>query len=84
METTTIKNGFISSIGWNLGNGPPMSIHLFEPFTSIPINGTKSKKIKKIINKINEILKILFFSKKEKKNKIANAKSIKVKCLIKK
>ena len=83
-DNITIKNGFINSIGWNLGNGPPTSIHLFEPLTSTPIKGTKNKKIKKIINKIKEVLKILFFSKKEKINRITNANIIKIKCLIKK
>ncbi len=83
-EIITIKNGFINSIGWNLGNGPPTSIHLLEPLTSTPIKLTKNKKIKKIINKIKELLKILFFSKKEKVNKIKNANSMKIKCLMKK
>ena len=83
-DNITIKNGFINSIGWNLGNGPPTSIHLFEPLTSTPIKGTKNKKIKKIINKIKEVLKILFFSKKEKINRITNANIVKIKCLIKK
>ena len=83
-EIITIKNGFINSIGWNLGNGPPTSIHLLEPLTSTPTKLTKNKKIKKIINKIKELLKILFFSKKEKVNKIKNANIMKIKCLMKK
>ena len=83
-DNITIKNGFINSIGWNLGNGPPTSIHLFEPLISTPIKGTKNKKIKKIINKIKELLKILFFSKKEKINRIKNANNMKIKCLMKK
>ena len=83
-ELTTIKKGFINSIGGNLGNGPATSIHLLDPLTSTPINGTNNKKIKKIINNIKEVLKILFFSKKEKINKITNANNIKIKCLIKK
>ena len=83
-DNITIKNGFINSIGWNLGNGPPRSIHLLEPLTSTPIKLIKNKKIKKIINKIKELLKILFFSKKEKVNKIKNANSMKIKCLMKK
>ncbi len=49
----TIKNGFTTSIGWNLGN-KYRSIHLFEPFTSIPINGTKIRKINDTKNKIKE------------------------------
>ena len=83
-DNITIKKGFINSIGWNLGNGPPTSIHLLEPLISTPIKWTKNKKIKKIINKIKELLKILFFSKKEKINRIKNANNMKIKCLIKK
>ena len=55
LESTTIKKGFKSSIGWNLGkNG--MSNHLFDPFTSVPKKGTRINKKKKIINNILEIL----------------------------
>ena len=46
-----IKKGFKTSIGWNLGK-KNKSIHLFDPFTSTPIIGTKKrdkKEIKKII-----------------------------------
>ena len=46
-----IKNGFNISIGWNLGK-KNKSIHLFDPFTSIPKIGTKNKKIKEIKKKI--------------------------------
>ena len=49
-----IKKGFKISIGWNLGT-KGKSIHLIEPFTSIPINGTKAKNMKKIKNKNLEI-----------------------------
>ena len=42
-----IKNGFRTSIGWNLGK-KNMSIHLLEPFTSTPMNGTKNKEISEI------------------------------------
>ena len=42
-----IKKGLTNSIGWNLGN-KYKSIHLFEPLTSIPIIGTKIKKLMKI------------------------------------
>ena len=38
-----IKNGFKTSIGWNLGK-KNNSIHLLEPLTSTPMNGTKNKK----------------------------------------
>ena len=42
-----IKKGFKTSIGWNLGK-KNKSIHLFEPFTSIPIIGTNNKENKEI------------------------------------
>ena len=42
-----IKNGFKTSIGWNRGK-KNRSIHLFEPLTSIPMNGTKNNEIKEI------------------------------------
>ena len=62
----TIKNGFKSSIGWNLGK-KIKSIHLLEPFTSIPIIGTKIKKIKHKTNRIFEILiKSLSFNDEKK------------------
>ena len=37
-----IKNGFKTSIGWNLGK-KNKSIHLLDPLTSTPTNGTKNK-----------------------------------------
>ena len=42
-----IKNGFKTSIGWNLGK-KIKSIHLFEPLTSMPMNGTKNNEIREI------------------------------------
>ena len=42
-----IKNGFRTSIGWNLGK-KNKSIHLLEPLTSTPTNGTKNKEISEI------------------------------------
>ena len=53
IDKSITKKDFTSSIGWNLGK-KAISIHLFEPFTSIPIIGTKinAKKVKK--NKIIE------------------------------
>ncbi len=42
-----IKNGFKTSIGWNLGK-KNKSIHLFEPLTSAPMIGTKNNEIKEI------------------------------------
>ena len=50
-----IKNGFKTSIGWNLGK-KNKSIHLFEPLTSIPINGTKNNEIREIKNRKIEYL----------------------------
>ena len=62
----TIKNGFKSSIGWNLGKNIK-SIHLFDPFTSTPAIGTKIKKNKHNTNKIFEILiKSLWFNDENK------------------
>ena len=55
MAIKTIKNGFKSSIGWNLGR-KKRSIHLFEPFASTPKNGTRIKKNKNSRNKILETL----------------------------
>ena len=42
-----IKNGFKTSIGWNLGK-KNNSIHLLEPLTSTPMSGTKNKEIREI------------------------------------
>ena len=56
-----IKNGFTNSIGWNLGN-KYKSIHLLDPLTSIPINGTKIKNIKENAKIIEEKLKSFFWS----------------------
>ena len=41
------KNGFRTSMGWNLGK-KNKSIHLLEPLTSTPTNGTKNKEISEI------------------------------------
>ena len=49
----TIKNGFRTSIGWNLGK-KNRSIHLLEPLTSIPMIGTKIKESKEIKKSIIE------------------------------
>ena len=83
IETTIIKKGFKISIGWNLGK-IPRSNHLFEPFTSIPMIGTKTKLIKLIMNKIIEILNKISWFKNEKKNKIIIPKKMKIKCFKKK
>ena len=41
------KNGFRTSMGWNLGK-KNKSIHLLDPLTSTPMNGTKNKEISEI------------------------------------
>ena len=41
------KNGFRTSMGWNLGK-KNKSIHLLDPLTSTPTNGTKNKQISEI------------------------------------
>ena len=83
IDKNTIKKGLIISIGWNLGKNPK-SIHLFDPFTSIPINGIKNKVIKEIQNKIIDILIKSSSFKNEKIINIVTPKTIKIKCLIKK
>ena len=76
----TIKNGLTISIGWNLGN-KYKSIHLLDPFTSTPINGTKTKKNKEIKKRKNENLNNFFWSIEEKLNITIIPKKIKIKCL---
>ena len=61
----TIKNGFNSSIGWNLGK-KNKSIHLFDPFTSMPIIGTKNKEIREIKKNMIEYLNSWSVSIEEK------------------
>ena len=78
-----IKKGLIISIGWNLGKNPK-SIHLFEPFTSMPMNCTKTKVINEIPNKIIDTLNKSSSFKNEKIISTVMPKTIKVKCLIKK
>ena len=63
---TTIIKGFKISIGWNLGR-KKISSHLLDPFTSVPMKGTKIKEIKKIKKKRYDNKNNLFFSKIEKK-----------------
>ena len=78
-----IKKGFNISIGWNLGK-KANSIHLFDPFTSIPMKGTKIKVNKLIRKKKIENLTSKFWFKKEIIDKVDIAKTIKTKCLKKK
>ena len=78
-----IKNGFTNSIGWNLGK-KSKSIHLFEPFTSIPINGTEIRKINEI-KKINkEYLKSFSWFIEDRTKITTKPMIIKIKCLKKK
>ena len=49
------KNGFRTSMGWNLGK-KNKSIHLLEPLTSTPMNGTKNKDKREIKKRKNEYL----------------------------
>ena len=75
-----IKNGLTNSIGWNLGR-KYRSIHLLDPLTSIPIIGTKDKKIIEIRKMIKEIL-INFCWLIEEKIKINPIpKIVKIRCL---
>ena len=50
-----IKKGFKTSIGWNLGN-KTKSIHLFDPFISVPKIGIKNKRINEIKKRKTEYL----------------------------
>ena len=59
------KKGFKTSIGWNLGK-KKKSIHLFDPFTSTPIIGTKTRDNIEIKNRIIEYFNNLFVSNEEK------------------
>ena len=83
VDKITIKKGLIISIGWNLGK-KLKSIHLFDPFTSIPMNGTKTKVINEIQNKIIDTLNKSSSFKNENIINILIPKIIKLKCLIKK
>ena len=78
-----IKKGFNISIGWNLGK-KASSIHLFEPFTSIPMKGTKIKANRLIKKKKIENLTSKSWFKKEIINKVVIAKAMKTECLKKK
>ncbi len=75
VEIVIIKKGLITSIGWNLGK-KAKSIHLFDPFTSVPMNGTKTKIINEIQNKIIDILNKSSSFKNEKIISIVIPKNI--------
>ena len=70
-----IKKGFNNSIGWNLGK-INRSIHLFDPFTSTPIKGTKNNEIKIIKNNIKENFNSLIESIFDNKTIIVIPKNI--------
>ena len=65
VANTIIKNGFKTSIGWNLGK-KNKSNHLFEPLTSTPIIGTKKREKKDIKKRIIEYLNSWSVLKEEK------------------
>ena len=65
VDIIIIEKGFKTSIGWNLGK-KNKSIHLFDPFTSTPIIGTKKRVKKDIKKRIIEYLNNLFVSNEEK------------------
>ncbi len=52
---TIIKNGFSTPMGWNLGK-KNKSIHLLEPLTSTPMNGTKNKETSETKKRMIEYL----------------------------
>ena len=83
VDIIIIRKGFKISIGWNLGM-IGKSIHLAAPLISIPMNGTKAKKMKKIKNKYLEIWNNFFCSNAEKVIKINTPRIKKNKCFIKK
>ena len=58
------KNGFRTSMGWNLGK-KNKSIHLLDPLTSTPTNGTKNKEISEIKKRKIEYLYNWFEFKEE-------------------
>ena len=59
-----IKNGFRTSMGWNLGK-INKSIHLLDPLTSTPTNGTKNNEISEIKKRKIEYLNNLSEFKEE-------------------
>ena len=79
----TIKKGFRTSIGWNLGK-KNRSIHLLEPLTSIPMIGTKTKESKEIKKSIIEYFINCSFLKEEKIKTINIPIITYIKCLKKK
>ena len=78
-----IKKGFTISIGCNLGK-KNKSNHLFDPFTSVPIIGTKSNKMKDNKKIYIESLYKIFWLTYEKIKIMNNPINTKTKCLKKK
>ena len=78
--TKSMNKGFTSSIGWNLGKNKNW-IHLFDPFTSTPIKGTKKRKTIEMIKKgVSSFIIFLFSWIEIKINKKSEIKT-KTKCL---
>ena len=75
-----IKKGLTSSIGWNRGN-KYKSIHLLDPFTSIPIIGTNIRNINENKKTTKDSLKSFSLFIEERKKIIITPKKINVKCL---
>ena len=75
-----INNGLSISTGWNLGMSLK-SNHLFEPLTSIPVIGTKNKKINENKKIIIENFKSFSWLIEERKKIMIIPKKIKTKCL---
>ena len=78
-----IRKGFTNSIGWNLGRNW-RSIHLLDPLTSTPINGTNIKKNIDTKNINKENLSKFSWLKDERQKIIMSPKNIKIRCLKKK
>ena len=78
-----IRKGLTNSIGWNLGK-KFRSIHLLDPFTSIPIKGTIIKKIIENRKIIRENFKSLSWLIDDKKKITIVPREINIKCLKKK
>ena len=79
----TIKKGFRTSIGWNLGK-KNRSIHLLEPLTSTPKIGTNTNEIKETKKSTIEYLINCSFFKEENIKTINIPITTYTKCLKKK
>ena len=81
--TKSINKGLTISTGWNLGK-IIRSIHLFEPFASMPINGTNNKNTNETKNKGINNLWILFLRWIDITNNNIREIKTKIKCFMKK